>query len=463
MATLLGKTMLKRRALQITLSVAALLPVGLTGCQSSPLSPQMAATPGAMPASPVAPPYPGSYAGPGMGQAMMHPATGQHHHAAGQPCPHCNVENPLSKPIEVFGMSSADVTVSQRPSTPGSNVHPVSYVEEDPNCCPPQNPTSPFQTPQLPAPGTLTGGHFIPGDELICDGGDEGIAVAVDGEWAVRGLDSEDTIAHFDTLAGERRVEASNRVCIYAPRFGSVRKTYGIASNANFQQLAGVDNQIAMVEIEEVDITSTTLQQLQPRGQVGSKSPSSFRDRTRGMELENRVASSAFKNRFATFEDLSIIRFGIFEQDEKARLAEGLAAAESWGRIEAPQAVIDNLTVDSIGTGVPAAETVLVEKPEGKPELRIVKVASAKEALPGDIIEFTLRFDNVGNETIGNVTLLDHLSPRLEVIDGSAECNVKADFFVTEQDRGTQIFRAEIVEPLPAGQGGIVRFKCRVR
>jgi uncharacterized repeat protein (TIGR01451 family) len=181
------------------------------------------------------------------------------------------------------------------------------------------------------------------------------------------------------------------------------------------------------------------------------------------MELENRVASSAFKNRFSLFEDLSIIRHGIFDQDEKARLAEGLSAAESWGRIEAPQAVIDNLTVDSIGTGVPAAETVLVEKPEGKPDLRIVKVASAKDALPGDIIEFTLRFDNVGNEKVGNVTLLDHLSPRLEVIDGSAECNVEAEFFVTEQSQGTQIFRAEIIAPVLPGQGGIVRFKCRVR
>ena len=466
MATLLGKTMLKRQALKLTLSVAALVPVVLTGCQSSPLSPQMAAAPGGMPSmasSPVPPPSPGSYATPSMEQATRPAIAGQHVHAAGQPCPHCHVENPLSKSIEVFGMSSADITMSQRSNIPGTYVQPVSYNSDDPNCCPPQRPANSFQTPQLPAPGTLTGGHFIPGDELICDGGDEGITVAVDSEWTVRGLDSEDTIAHFDTLAGERRIEASNRVCIYAPRFGSVRKTYGIASNANFQQLAGVDNQVAMVEIEEVDITSTTLQQLQPRGQVGSKSPSTFRDRTRGMELENRVASSAFKNRFATFEDLSIIRFGTFDQNEKARLAEGLAAAETWGRIEAPQAVIDNLTVDSIGTGVPAAETVLVEKPEGKPELRIVKVASAKEALPGDIIEFTLRFDNVGNETIGNVTLLDHLSPRLEVIDGSAECNVEAEFFVTEQDRGTQIFRAEIVEPLPAGQGGIVRFKCRVR
>ena len=386
---------------------------------------------------------------PDMAFAVPQPTSALHPHIT-QP------HNPLSRPIELFGVNSSEPAhgIGDQAGT----VLPASFTNNDPNCYPPSD-----ESDQLPARGTPTGGYFIPGDELICDGGDEGIGVAVDQDWTVRGLDSEDTVGHFDTLDGERRIQASNRVCIYAPRFGSVRKTYGISSNANVQQLAGVDSQVAMVEIEEVDITSTTLQNLQPRGQVGSKTPSTYRERTRGMELENRVASSAFKNRFSLFEDLSIIRHGIFDQNEKARLAEGLSAAESWGRIEAPQEVIDNLTVDSIGTGVPAAETVLVEKPEGKPDLRIVKVASAKDALPGDIIEFTLRFDNVGNEKVGNVTLLDHLSPRLEVIDGSAECNVEAEFFVTEQNQGTQIFRAEIVAPVLSGQGGIVRFKCRVR
>ena len=440
--------MLKIHPLRLAI-LALLLPVGLSGCHSSPwtaavVPPAQPLSGGGMPAHPTLP-----VTQPNMAFADPKPTSAPHPHIT-QP------HNPLSRPIELFGVNSSEPAhgIGDQAGT----VLPASFTNNDPNCYPPSD-----ESDQLPARGTPTGGYFIPGDELICDGGDEGIGVAVDQDWTVRGLDSEDTIGHFDTLDGERRIQASNRVCIYAPRFGSVRKTYGISSNANVQQLAGVDSQVAMVEIEEVDITSTTLQNLQPRGQVGSKAPSTYRERTRGMELENRVASSAFKNRFSLFEDLSIIRHGIFDQDEKARLAEGLSAAESWGRIEAPQAVIDNLTVDSIGTGVPAAETVLVEKPEGKPDLRIVKVASAKDALPGDIIEFTLRFDNVGNEKVGNVTLLDHLSPRLEVIDGSAESNVEAEFFVTEQNQGTQIFRAEIVAPVLSGQGGIVRFKCRVR
>ena len=443
--------MLKIHPLRLAI-LAFLLPVGLTGCQSSPWTAAVApsahplAGPGGMPAHPNLP-----ATHPNMAFAAPQP-TSAHPPQISQP------HNPLSRPIELFGVNSSQAPHAHGIERQAGTVLPASFTDNDPNCCPPSD-----ESNRLPAQGTSTGGYFIPGDELICDGGDEGIGVAVDQDWTVRGLDSEDTVGHFDTLDGERRIQASNRVCIYAPRFGSVRKTYGISSNANVQQLAGVDSQVAMVEIEEVDITSTTLQNLQPRGQVGSKTPSTYRERTRGMELENRVASSAFKNRFSLFEDLSIIRHGIFDQDEKARLAEGLSAAESWGKIEASQAVIDNLTVDSIGTGVPAAETVLVEKPEGKPDLRIVKVASAKDALPGDIIEFTLRFDNVGNEKVGNVTLLDHLSPRLEVIDGSAECNVEAEFFVTEQNQGTQIFRAEIVAPVLPGQGGIVRFKCRVR
>ena len=434
----------------------------------SPGSPAMMAQQGMYgPPAGVAP-YPNTpYAGP------AHPAAGTHTHAAGHACPCCqgSTENPLSKPIEIFGVSSSDFQASAQTQDP--YVQLVSYTADDPTCpptyqqpcCPPAGADCcpPGHSPYPPLPGTPVGGYFTPGDEFICDGGDEGIGVAVDKDWTVRGLEIEDTIGHFDTLEGQRVVQPSNRVCIYAPRFGSVRKVYGIASKVNVQQLAGVDNQVALEQIDEVDMPSTTLQQLQPRGQVGSKSPSTFRDRTRGMELENEVASSAFNNRFNVFEDLSLIRYGIFDQDEKARLSEGIDAAEAWGRIDAPQNVVDNLNIDSLGTGLPAAETVSIEKPEGKPELRLCKVASTKDALPGDIVEFTIRFDNVGNETIGNVTILDHLSPRLELIDGSAECTLKADFFVTEQDRGTQIFRAEIVDPLPEGQGGIVRFKCRVR
>ena len=35
-------------------------------------------------------------------------------------------------------------------------------------------------------------------------------------------------------------------------------------------------------------------------------------------------------------------------------------------------------------------------------------------ANPGDEVDFTLRFDNVGNQPIGNVTIVDDLTGRLE-------------------------------------------------
>ena len=374
-------------------------------------------------------------------------------HAADCPCCRGGLAketNPLSQPVQLFGVSS-------------DTVRPVSYQEQaTPEIpCPPEIdcPT----TPQLPLWYDATGGMFTPPDEMIFDGGDDGLEVLIDRDWTVRGLDQEDTVGHYDTLNGRRMVSPSNRVPIYAPRFGSVRKVLGIAGNEGHVALGGVQSELQTMRSEEVAISSTTLQQLQPRGQVGQTSPSTFRDRTRGMEMENEVASSAFENRFSTFEDLGVIRYGVHDQNDKARLAEGMDAANVWGNIDAASDVVDNLQIDQLGTGVAAGEAVAIEEDESRPRLRLVKVASRGDALPGETIEFTIRFDNVGNEPIGNVTILDHLSPRLEVIEGSAQCTVNTDFFVTVQDETTQIFRAEIVDPVQPGQGGIVRFKCLVR
>ena len=42
-------------------------------------------------------------------------------------------------------------------------------------------------------------------------------------------------------------------------------------------------------------------------------------------------------------------------------------------------------------------------------------------AQPGEEVEFTLRFDNVGDRVIGNVTIIDSLTTRLEYVDGTPE------------------------------------------
>ncbi|HAN99299.1 MAG TPA: hypothetical protein DCQ98_18555 [Planctomycetaceae bacterium] len=455
----------------------------VTGCAVGRPSIGPGAAPGAMPITSAAPSRmpvaPAGYAAPvppGTPVPAAPPAWAFGNHADSHSgsddhrsdCPCCsgsrNDANPLRRPVDLFGSVEAPRSDGEQVANDYA-VMPVAY--DDPTTvgevpCPTGDPCAPPNV-QLPAWFDEAGGMFTPSDEFIFDGGDDGVEVLIDKDWTVRGLDMEDTVGHFDTRDGRRLVAPSNRVPIYAPRFGSVRRIYGIAGNEANVAIEGVQGEIASIGIEEVDLASTALQQLQPRGQVGHRSSSTFRDRTRGMELENEVASSAFDNRFATFEDLAIIRYGAYDQNEGAKLQEGIDAATSWGKLDAAQATVDNLTVDLLGNGSPAAETVGIEEDDSRPRLRLVKVASRSDALPGEIIEFAIRFDNVGNETIGNVTILDHLSPRLEVIEGSPQCSLKSDFFVNEQDETTQIFRAEIVDPLPAGQGGIVRFKCRVR
>ena len=100
--------------------------------------------------------------------------------------------------------------------------------------------------------------------------------------------------------------------------------------------------------------------------------------------------------------------------------------------------VDDQSTKLIIVNDVASAQDVTISETKGaNPTLRVVKVASRITAQPGDEIDFTLRFDNVGNQTIGNVTIIDNLTARLEYIEGSAECSVPGELVVTENDAGS--------------------------
>ena len=58
----------------------------------------------------------------------------------------------------------------------------------------------------------------------------------------------------------------------------------------------------------------------------------------------------------------------------------------------------------------------LPDRRPDNPRLRLIKLASCGHAQPGEEIEFTLRFDNIGDQTIGNVTIVDNLTTRLEYV-----------------------------------------------
>jgi uncharacterized repeat protein (TIGR01451 family) len=104
-----------------------------------------------------------------------------------------------------------------------------------------------------------------------------------------------------------------------------------------------------------------------------------------------------------------------------------------------------------------------VNEPPANPKLRIIKVASTQFAQPGDEIDFTLRFDNVGNQRIGNVTIIDNLTPRLAYVEGSAKSSLPAEFFTQHNEGDSLVLRWEITDPLAPGDGGVLRFRCRLR
>ncbi len=322
-----------------------------------------------------------------------------------------------------------------------------------------------------PLPYTVTGPYCPPGiakpwpaEEYLCDGGDRNTGVEVSPEWQVLGLQTEDTVAHFDTVGGQTLVQPSNRVCIYAPRFGAVRKVVGLAMEEQHTALGGVKKQERLAGHREVQEAFGAKQNLQPGRNIASLPPVVYR----GKQEDGAVSTmqqpyEQVQDQFLPYENLKIIRAGCFEQKENAKLAQGAAAAIAWSQIEEIQIILDGQSAsEEVSTTVPTAVYTVKEGP-ACPKLQLVKVASTPFAKPGEIVDFTLRFDNVGNQPIGNVVLLDNLTGRLEYLPESSQCSLSATFSTEPNEAGSEVLRWELDEPVEVGEGGVIRFHCKVR
>lgn len=348
---------------------------------------------------------------------------------------------------------------------------PVAHGRPHPAYCPPgmgPGMCGPGGCPPYPGPGGYGGGYVEhlppcwPEDEYLFDGGDRHSQVVVDPEFGLYGLDTEDTIGHFDTLDGRREVVPSNRVCVYAPRFAAVRKVYGLEQNQFNIPAIGSEAHLRIQSQDTNMIVTTANQPLQLGRDIGSNGANILEERQRGVGLDNRQQLREFQLDFMAYEDLAIIKLGQYDAGEKLRLANGVQNAIAWEHNLAAQVMIDGLTAVEAKSEASPQQTVHYEL-HGKPRLRVVKVASTGDAKVGEIIEFTLRFDNVGDQRIGNVTIVDNLTPRLELIEGSAQCSVDAEFLTQPNEKDSLVLRWEITNPLEVGEGGVIRFQCRVR
>jgi len=350
---------------------------------------------------------------------------------------------PPTLPAEAYAGSPVAPQAAPCPAGPQANL-PMPYT-----------PTGPWAPPGISRPW--------PRGEYLSDGGDTGISAKVAPDWKIYGLETTDTVAHFDTLDGQTLVQPSNRVHLDAPRFGAVRKVVGLVENQRNQHLSGVHRPTQLVRYDDVQQASTSTQNIQAEKAVLAKVPNICRSKQGDGAVSRAVGPVSFQDAFLPYENLAAIRLGMIEESESAWLAKSAEAAIVWSNTQAVQVILDRQLATAATSSQPAQTIFTVNEPPARPKLRVIKVASTQFAEPGDTVDFTIRFDNVGNQVIGNVTIVDNLTTRLEFVPDSGQCSLPATFSTEPNEAGSLVVRCEITDPLPVGKGGILRFRCRVR
>jgi uncharacterized repeat protein (TIGR01451 family) len=277
------------------------------------------------------------------------------------------------------------------------------------------------------------------------------------------GLEMEDTVAHYDTLDGRTIVEPSNEVYLYSPRFGAVRQVVGLVANEERERAGGVHVPTRLQTPTTLQFVGNAKQNIQTNDQIGARPPLAMRTKQGRDIISTVIHPRGFQDAFKPYENLAIIRQGMFEEAEMPFLARGANAAIAWSHTQAVQVILDHKAAAAEVKYDKTMSVYTVAEPPGHPRLRVVKVASTPFAEPGDEVDFTIRFDNVGDEMIGNVTIIDSLHTRLEYVSGSAQCSVDAEFSTQPNEGDSVVLRCEVTHPLEAGKGGILRFRCRVR
>jgi len=322
----------------------------------------------------------------------------------------------------------------------------------------------------VPLPYTPTGPWVPPGiakpwpqDEYLADGGDGGVKVKVTDNRQMRGLEMEDTVAQYDTPEGRTLVEPSNQVFLYSPRFRAVRQVVGVRQNDQMLASTMVLQPVRLASHGDVAMTGAAKQNVRTVRQIGQKSVTTFRSRQQDGAISTALGLAAFQDGFKPYENLVVIRTGKLEAAEIAWLARGTTAAITWSSDQAVQVILDRQVASAVVSDQKTDVVYSVDKPPARPKLRIIKVASTPFAEVGDTVDFTIRFDNVGNQVIGNVAIVDSLTTRLEYVEDSAQCSLPAAFSTSRNEGDSLVLRCEVSQPLEPGHGGVLRFTCRVR
>ncbi|MAI32507.1 MAG: hypothetical protein CMM07_12650 [Rhodopirellula sp.] len=304
--------------------------------------------------------------------------------------------------------------------------------------------------------------YGIDPQEFICDGGDNPPNVAVRRDDSLTGLQPEDTVVHYTTAAGEVEVEASNKVCLYAPRFLSVRKITGALAGGRAIGAAQFDKPLGTSRLDQPLPRLTMTESVELAHADVARKIDAMRERVRGVPVDSVLQLEQASDVMAALVGLTIDQLNQLQDDEKAVLEQFSLAAISWALDECVEATIEDLKTPSLVRDESLQGLTIYEFPEAG-RLRIHKMADRTDAKPGEIVNFAIRVENVGDAPVDRVVLTDNLITRLEYVEGSATCSAGAEFLPVKNDGQSLRLQWKLTDVLRVGESATIRFKCKVR
>lgn len=301
--------------------------------------------------------------------------------------------------------------------------------------------------------------------EYLFDGGDLDPELVVRKDASVGGLNPTDTVVYYETYDGKLCVTPTNRVPIYAPRFGAIRQITGVVLSEQALATERILAPVSASRFEENNLVSSMVQPVAPQGEEAVSLIDAFRDRNLGIPIAQVIPPQRMSDAIVPFEAIDFFRTGILKQEDIPVLGQFLQNAKAWETPESLEVLIEGQEA-AVALNVKQAQDVHVyELPQGKCTLRICKAASHMIANSGDQITFTIRFDNIGTRPVDKVVILDSLAPRLDYIQESQQSSiVPAPEFSSEPNEvGSMVLKWEFKAPIKPGEGGVLHFRCLVR
>ncbi|CAN5147649.1 hypothetical protein BH11PLA2_BH11PLA2_46270 [soil metagenome] len=275
--------------------------------------------------------------------------------------------------------------------------------------------------PAMPGPLAWAGvnlydpilGPKYPHEECLTDGGDTGPRMGVRDSGVLGGLSPTDTAAEY-TVGLKKKVVTSNTVCICAPRFVVRRVDVGLggmqhylAPNSGVQRfpintVAVKQPPLIVIAKEKPQIAKASIH---PQIRLGGQTPTTI--------------SGLIGPAKAIYVLQTLVQVTQSVEPEEVANADGF---------------------------------ILVKDVDPKTNVKV-----------GDEVTFTLTYTNRTGKPVTDVVVSDSLSGRLEYIPGTSQSDRPVNVTTSANEAGSVVVRFEVPGTLQPGQGGVVKFKAKVR